>query len=157
MYDIQQVKLKAKGSQWGFRFLDRNRHIQRKTEKRDRDILCRYYVLHTRVIEFLKNFEFRNWHSMRGRLMLPDSISEEKLEIDWKMEDLQAAPSGAGCLWPQNSPACRSFMFQPILNFSSEMESGNFSPPLIRCQLWNSKILKNLITLIYRYVDYLLT
>ena len=29
---------------------------------------------------------------MRGELMLPDSISEEKLEIDWKMEDLQAGP-----------------------------------------------------------------
>ena len=28
---------------------------------------------------------------MRGGLMLPDSISEEKLEIDWKIEDLQAA------------------------------------------------------------------
>ena len=36
----------------------------------------------TRVIEFLRNFEFRNWHAMRGGLMLPDSISEEKLEID---------------------------------------------------------------------------
>ena len=35
-----------------------------------------------RVIEFLRNFEFRNWHTMRGGLMLPDSISEEKLEID---------------------------------------------------------------------------
>ena len=43
-----------------------------------------------RVIEFLRNFEFRNWHAMRGELMLPDSISEEKLEIDWKMKDLQA-------------------------------------------------------------------
>ena len=81
MYDTQQVKLKAKGSQRGFRFLDRNRHIQRKTEKRDRDILCRYYVLHIRVIKFLKNFEFHKWHAMRGGLMLPDSISEEKLRI----------------------------------------------------------------------------
>ena len=35
-----------------------------------------------RVIEFLRNFEFRNWNTMRGELMLPDSISEEKLEID---------------------------------------------------------------------------
>ena len=36
----------------------------------------------TRMIEFLRNFEFRNWHAVRGGLMLPDSISEEKLEID---------------------------------------------------------------------------
>ena len=35
-----------------------------------------------RVVEFLRNFEFHNWHAMRGGLMLPDSISEEKLEID---------------------------------------------------------------------------
>ena len=35
----------------------------------------------TRVIEFLRNFEFRKWHTMRGGLMLPDSIYEEKLEI----------------------------------------------------------------------------
>ena len=27
---------------------------------------------------------------MWGGQMLPDTISEEKLEIDWKMEDLQA-------------------------------------------------------------------
>ena len=33
-----------------------------------------------RVIEFLRNFELHNWHTMRGELMLPDSISEEKLE-----------------------------------------------------------------------------
>ena len=39
-------------------------------------------TLHIRVIEFLRNFEFHNWHAMRGGLMLPDSISEEKLEID---------------------------------------------------------------------------
>ena len=39
-------------------------------------------VLNTRVIEFLGNFEFHNWHAMRGRLMLSDSISEEKLKID---------------------------------------------------------------------------
>ena len=38
--------------------------------------------LNIRVIEFLRNLEFRNWHAMRGGLMLPDSISEEKLEID---------------------------------------------------------------------------
>ena len=31
---------------------------------------------------FSTNFEFRNWHTMRGGLMLPDSISEEKIEID---------------------------------------------------------------------------
>ena len=39
-------------------------------------------MLYIRVIEFSRNFEFRNWHAMRGGLMLPDSISEEKLEID---------------------------------------------------------------------------
>ena len=39
-------------------------------------------TLYIRVIEFLRNFEFHNWHAMRGGLMLPDSISEEKLEID---------------------------------------------------------------------------
>ena len=38
--------------------------------------------LHSKVSEFLRNFEFCNWHAMRGGLMLPDSISEEKLEID---------------------------------------------------------------------------
>ena len=45
-----------------------------------------YYVMCTgtlsRVIELLRNIEFRNWHAMRGGLMLSDSISEEKLEID---------------------------------------------------------------------------
>ena len=40
------------------------------------------YYIYVRVIEFLRNFEFRNWHAMRGGLMLPDSISEETLEID---------------------------------------------------------------------------
>ena len=40
------------------------------------------YTICSRVIEFLRNFEFRNWHAMRGGLMLPDSIFEEKLEID---------------------------------------------------------------------------
>ena len=39
-------------------------------------------AIYIRVIEFLRNFEFRNWHAMIGRLMLTDSISEEKLEID---------------------------------------------------------------------------
>ena len=34
-----------------------------------------------------------------------------------------------------------------IFNFSSEMELGNISPPLIKRQLRNSKILKNFITL----------
>ena len=29
---------------------------------------------------------------MRGGLMLPDSISEEKLKIDRKMEELKAGP-----------------------------------------------------------------
>ena len=38
--------------------------------------------IYIRVIEFLGNFEFRNWQAMRGELMLPDSISEEKIEID---------------------------------------------------------------------------
>ena len=39
-----------------------------KTEKRSTN---------SRVIEVLRVFEFRNWHLMRGGLMLPDSISEE--------------------------------------------------------------------------------
>ena len=40
------------------------------------------YIIHIRVIKFLRNFEFRNWHAMRGGRMLPDYISEEKLEND---------------------------------------------------------------------------
>ena len=39
-------------------------------------------VLYTRVIKFLRLFEFHNKHLMRGGLMLPDYISEEKLKID---------------------------------------------------------------------------
>ena len=39
-------------------------------------------TLYIRVIDFLRNFEFHNWHAMRDALMLPDSIFEEKLEID---------------------------------------------------------------------------
>ena len=35
-----------------------------------------------RVIEFLRIFEFRNLHLMRGGLILPNSISEEKLKIE---------------------------------------------------------------------------
>ena len=31
---------------------------------------------------FLRIFEFRSWHLMRGGLMFPDPISEEKLKID---------------------------------------------------------------------------
>ena len=45
---------------------------------------------YSRVIKFLRIFEFRNWHLMRGRLMMSDSISEEKSKFDRKMEDLQA-------------------------------------------------------------------
>ena len=51
-----------------------------------------FLPIYCRVIEILRNFEFGNWHSIRGGLMLPDSISEEKLEIGWKMEDIQAGP-----------------------------------------------------------------
>ena len=43
-----------------------------------KNLICN---INSRVIEFLRNFEFRNWHAMRGGLMLPDSISEEKLKI----------------------------------------------------------------------------
>ena len=39
-------------------------------------------TIYIRMIKFLRNFEFRNWQAMRGGLMLPDSISEEELEID---------------------------------------------------------------------------
>ena len=75
-----------------------------------------------------------------------------KLNEKWKVYKL--GHSGAGCLWPQNSlhqysPACRSSIFQSISKFSSEMESGNMSPPLIACQLQNSKFLKNSITLVF--------
>ena len=63
--------------------------------------------------------------------------------------------SGAGCSrvqssLHQNGLTCRSSIFQSIFNFSSEMESGNISLPLITCQSQNSKILKNSITLIYK-------
>ena len=44
------------------------------------------------MIEFLRMYKFCNLHLMRGGLMLPDSISEEKLKIDLEMEDLQAGP-----------------------------------------------------------------
>ena len=37
---------------------------------------------------FEKKIKFCNLHLMRGKLMLPDYISEEKLKIDLKMEDL---------------------------------------------------------------------
>ena len=37
-------------------------------------------LVYSRVIEFLRIFEFCNLHLMRGRLMLPDSISEEELK-----------------------------------------------------------------------------
>ena len=95
---------------------------------------------------------------MRVGLVLPNSISEEKLKIDWKMEDLQAdailvqVALGSRSSLHQNGPACRSSIFQSISNFSSEMESGNISPPLIACQLRNSKFLKNSITLLLIYL-----
>ena len=62
--------------------------------------------------------------------------------------------SGAGCSGVQsslhqNGLACRSYIFTPILNFSSEMESDNISLPLIACQERESKIFKILITLTY--------
>ena len=41
--------------------------------------LTKVNKIYTRVIKFLRIFEFRNWHLMRGWLMLPDSISDEKL------------------------------------------------------------------------------
>ena len=58
-----------------------------------------------RVIEFLRIFEFRNWHVMRGGLILLDSISEEKLEIDSKMEDLQAGSFWCRLLMTPEQPA----------------------------------------------------
>ena len=45
-----------------------------------------------RAMKVLKFFEFSSWHAMGGRPTLPDSISEEKLKIESKMEDLQAMP-----------------------------------------------------------------
>ena len=66
--------------------------------------------------------------------------------------------SGAGCSGilsslHQKGLACRSYIFTPILNFSSEMESGNISLPLIACQEGKSKILKILITLTYIHIS----
>ena len=61
--------------------------------------------LYTRVIKFLRIFEFRNLHAMRGGLMLPDSISEEKFKIDWKMEDIQAEPLWSRLFSGHNQPA----------------------------------------------------
>ena len=54
-------------------------------------------------------------------------------EVDW------CCCSGEGCSIPQsslhqNGLACRTYIYTPILNFSSEMESGNISLPLIACQ-----------------------
>ena len=64
-----------------------------------------YLRNNTAVVEFLRNFEFHNWHVMRGGPMLPDSISEEKLEIDWKMEDLQAGAFWCRLLMTPEQPA----------------------------------------------------
>ena len=82
--------------------------------------------------------------------MLPDSISEEKSKIDWKMEDLQAGPFWCRLFWGcilsslhQNGPVVDLPFFDHFLNFSLEMESGNISPPLIEFQLKNSKFFKN--------------
>ena len=61
--------------------------------------------MYNRVIKFLRIFEFHNWHIMRGGLMLPDSISEEKLEIDSKMEALQAGPFWCRLLMTPEQPA----------------------------------------------------
>ena len=44
--------------------------------------LSDFSLIISRVIEFLRIYEFHNWHAIRGGLMLPDSISEEKLKID---------------------------------------------------------------------------
>ena len=53
----------------------------------------------------LRIFKFRNWHLMRGGLVLPDSIPEEKLKIDWKMEDLQARTFWRMLFWDLEQPA----------------------------------------------------
>ena len=57
-------------------------HIHSESKYRKNVQIQGIDILHTRVIEFLRNFEFRNCHAIRGGLMLPDSISEKKLEID---------------------------------------------------------------------------
>ena len=41
--------------------------------------------IYVRVIKILRIFDFLSWHAMRGRLMLPESISEEKFKIGVKM------------------------------------------------------------------------
>ena len=103
-----------------------------------------------RVIEFLGIFVFRNLPLMRDGLMMRKK--NLKLIEKWKIYKL--GHSGAGCSRPwnslhQNGLACRSSIFQSIFNFSSEMESGNISLPLIKCQSQKSKILKISITLTY--------
>ena len=52
---------------------------------------------------------------MKGGHMLPDSISDDKLKIDCKMEGLQA-----GSFW------CIAYQYRQC-----RMESGNISKPLI--------------------------
>ena len=50
-------KAKSQRQQRGFRFLDRNRHIQRKTEKRDRDICSTsMYIIQLFCTLFWKSF-----------------------------------------------------------------------------------------------------
>ena len=76
--------------------------------------------------------------------------------MNYKWKNYKLGSSGAGCSevissLHQNGPACRSSIFQSISIFSSEMESGNISPPLIVCQLQNSKFVKNSITLLFMY------
>ena len=61
--------------------------------------------------------------------------------------------SSAACT-SQNGLACRPYIFQSVFNFSSEMESDNFSLPLIKCKLQNSEILKTLITLQNTYLSF---
>ena len=78
------------------------------------------WCMYVRVIENFRIFDFRDWHLMIGRLMLPDSIYEEKLKT-----------LDQPC---QNGLACRSSIFQSIFNFSSEIESGNISLPIVKCQ-----------------------
>ena len=49
-------------------------------------------AMYIRVMNVLKNFDFFSWHAMRGSLMLPYSISEEKLKIGLE----QPAPEWPG-------------------------------------------------------------
>ena len=70
--------------------------------------------------------------------MLLNSISEEKLKIDWKKPVMVQAALDLRTAWLVDLPFFNQFC--------------NISLHLIKCKLWNSKILKKLIALLNMYV-----